>query len=175
MKLSFGFLDLRQSVGLFGRWSARRKASTCTQTQKTAHTHTHTHKQTLNIRALSVIRTHDPGFRASENSACLRPLGYRDRLREKFTLKKMDYRNLNSLKPIGNFLFILKHPVFVTPPPAFGYLPYIILQCYKLYGVLSWRGWNIIIMWFGIRLEINWRFIAFVFVRHFDGHINCRL
>jgi hypothetical protein len=28
---------------------------------------------------MSGIRTHDPGFRASEDSACLRPLGYRDR------------------------------------------------------------------------------------------------
>jgi hypothetical protein len=61
----FGFLDLRQSVGLFGGWSTRRKASTCTQT--------------LNIHALSGIRTNDPVFRASEDSACLRPLGYRDR------------------------------------------------------------------------------------------------
>jgi hypothetical protein len=67
----FGFLDLRQSVGLLGRWSDRLKA--CTQTQKNAHT------RTLHIHALSQIRTHDPGFRAREDSACLRPLGYRDR------------------------------------------------------------------------------------------------
>jgi hypothetical protein len=63
----------------FGRdsldgWSARRKASTCSQTQKNAHT------QTLNIHALSGIRAHDPGFRASEDSTRLRPPGYRDRL-----------------------------------------------------------------------------------------------
>jgi hypothetical protein len=32
-----------------------------------------------NIHALSGIRTHDPGFRASEDSTCIRPLGYRDR------------------------------------------------------------------------------------------------
>jgi hypothetical protein len=57
----FGFIDLRQSVGLLGRViSSSQGLSTCTQT--------------LNIHALSVIRTHDPGFRA-----CLRPLGYRDR------------------------------------------------------------------------------------------------
>jgi hypothetical protein len=43
------------------------------------HRKTHTDTQTLNIHALSGIRTHDPGFRASEDSACLRPLGYRDR------------------------------------------------------------------------------------------------
>jgi hypothetical protein len=35
---------------------------------------------TPNIHALCGIRTHDPGFRASEDSSCLRPLGYRDRL-----------------------------------------------------------------------------------------------
>jgi hypothetical protein len=44
-----------------------------TQTQKQTHTHT------PNTDALSGIRTHDPGFRASEDSTCLRPLGYRDR------------------------------------------------------------------------------------------------
>jgi hypothetical protein len=43
------------------------------------YTNTEKHTQTLNMHALSWIRTHDPGFRASENSACLRPLGYRDR------------------------------------------------------------------------------------------------
>jgi hypothetical protein len=43
-----------------------------TQTQKNAHTHT------PNIHALSVIRTHDPDFRSSEDSTCLRPLGYHD-------------------------------------------------------------------------------------------------
>jgi hypothetical protein len=43
------------------------------------HRKTHTHTQTLNIHALGGIRKHDPGFRASEDSACLRPLGYRDR------------------------------------------------------------------------------------------------
>jgi hypothetical protein len=34
---------------------------------------------TPNIHALCGILTHDPGFRASEDSSCLRPLGYRDR------------------------------------------------------------------------------------------------
>jgi hypothetical protein len=31
---------------------------------------------TPNIHALSGIRSHDPGFRASEDSSCLRPRGY---------------------------------------------------------------------------------------------------
>jgi hypothetical protein len=43
------------------------------------HRKTHIYTQTLNIHALSRIRTHDPGFRASEDSACLKPLGYPDR------------------------------------------------------------------------------------------------
>jgi hypothetical protein len=34
---------------------------------------------TLNIYALCWIRTHDPGFRVSEDIICLRPLCYRDR------------------------------------------------------------------------------------------------
>jgi hypothetical protein len=43
-----------------------------TQTQKNTHT--------SNIHGLSGIRTHDPGFRTSEDSTCLRPLSYRGRL-----------------------------------------------------------------------------------------------
>jgi hypothetical protein len=41
-----------------------------------AHKHrkTHIHTQTLNIHALSGIQTYDPGFRVSEDSACLRHL-----------------------------------------------------------------------------------------------------
>jgi hypothetical protein len=39
----FGFLDLRQSVGLLGRViSSSQGPSTCTQTQKNARTHTDT-------------------------------------------------------------------------------------------------------------------------------------
>jgi hypothetical protein len=34
---------------------------------------------TPNIHALNGIRTHDPSFRASEDSSCLRPRGYCDR------------------------------------------------------------------------------------------------
>jgi hypothetical protein len=69
----FGFLDLRQSVGLLGRViSSSQGLYLYTNTEK--HTHT------LNIHALGGIGTNDPGFRASEDSACLRPLGYRDRI-----------------------------------------------------------------------------------------------
>jgi hypothetical protein len=37
------------------------------------------HTRTLNIHALIGIRTHDPSVRASEDSSCLRLLGYRYR------------------------------------------------------------------------------------------------
>jgi hypothetical protein len=68
------FLDLIQSVGLLGRViSSSQGLYLYTKTEKRARTHT------LNIHALSGIRTHDPGFRASEDNACVRPLGYRDR------------------------------------------------------------------------------------------------
>jgi hypothetical protein len=39
----------------------------------------HKTTQTLHIYFLRGIRTHCPGVRASEDSSCLRPLGYRDR------------------------------------------------------------------------------------------------
>jgi hypothetical protein len=42
---------------------------------RTTQTH-NKHIHTPNIHALCRIRTHDPGFRASEDSSCLRPLGY---------------------------------------------------------------------------------------------------
>jgi hypothetical protein len=38
------------------------------------------HIRTRNINALCGIRIHDPVFRAREDSTCLTPLGYRDRL-----------------------------------------------------------------------------------------------
>jgi hypothetical protein len=46
--------------------------STCTQTENK-------HIHIRNIHALCGLRTQDPGFPASEDSACLRSLGYFDR------------------------------------------------------------------------------------------------
>jgi len=43
------------------------------------------------------------------------------------------------------------------------YSPCIFSHRHKLWGVLSWKGRKIIVMWFSIYFEINWRFIAFVF------------
>jgi hypothetical protein len=69
----FSLLDLGHSVGLLGRVISSSQGIYLFTTQKNAHT------QTLNIHALSEIRTHDPGFRASEDSTRFRPHGYRDR------------------------------------------------------------------------------------------------
>jgi hypothetical protein len=41
--------------------------------------HKHRKTYTLNIHTQSGIWTHGPGFRASGDSSCIRPLGYRDR------------------------------------------------------------------------------------------------
>jgi hypothetical protein len=72
----FGLLDPRHSVGLLGRViSSSRGLYLYAYAQK----RTHAHAQTPNIHALSGIRTYDPTFRASEDSACLTSLGYRDR------------------------------------------------------------------------------------------------
>jgi hypothetical protein len=62
---------LRHLVGLLGR---------VISSSQGLYLYTNTEKRTYtNIHALSGIRTPDPGFRASEDSACPRPLGYRDR------------------------------------------------------------------------------------------------
>jgi hypothetical protein len=70
----FGLLDLRYSVELLGRViSSSQGLYLYTNTEKRTHTNT-------KHPCLSGIRTHDPSFRASEDSAYLRPFGYRDRL-----------------------------------------------------------------------------------------------
>jgi hypothetical protein len=43
--------------------------------------------QTLNIHAQSGIRAHGPGVRASEDSSCPRPLGYREQQELSYTNK----------------------------------------------------------------------------------------
>jgi hypothetical protein len=63
-----------QSIGLLGRGSARRKASTYTQ-NNTNREWTHT-----DIHAFSGIRTQDHSVRAGEDGSCLRPRGHCDRL-----------------------------------------------------------------------------------------------
>jgi hypothetical protein len=72
------FLDQGQSVGLLGRVISSSQGIYL-YTGQHGHRKTRTHTHTANIDALSGIRTHDPGFRASEDSWCLRSLDYRDR------------------------------------------------------------------------------------------------
>jgi hypothetical protein len=45
------------------------------------------------IHALNGIRTHYPSVRASEDSPCLRPLGYRDRQSLHYFLLKLQFNN----------------------------------------------------------------------------------
>jgi hypothetical protein len=72
--VSLQLVDLGQSVGLLGRVISSSQGL-CLYTNRKTHT-----TQTLKIHALSGIPTHGPGVRASEDSSCLRPLGYSDRL-----------------------------------------------------------------------------------------------
>jgi hypothetical protein len=67
--VSLQFLNLRQLVGLLGRGSARRKATTY-----------HKHRINTDIHALSGTRTHDHNVRPGEDISCLRPRGHCDRL-----------------------------------------------------------------------------------------------
>jgi hypothetical protein len=57
------------------------------RTTQTQNKHIHI----SNIQDLSGIRTHDPSVRASEDSSCLRPLGYCDRHSTLNTKPKLIY------------------------------------------------------------------------------------
>jgi hypothetical protein len=57
-------------------WTSDQLVARPLHKQRTTQTQ---NKHISNIHALLGIRTHDPGFRASEDSTCLRPLGYGDR------------------------------------------------------------------------------------------------
>jgi hypothetical protein len=69
--VSLQFLNVGQSVGPLHEWSTHRKASITQDNTRKTHKH-------INIHASSRIRTYDHGIRASEDSSCLRSLGYRD-------------------------------------------------------------------------------------------------
>jgi hypothetical protein len=64
-----------QTVGLLGRVISSSQGLYLNTGQQKHRINTHM----PNVHALCGIRTHDPGFRTSENSACLRQFGYRDR------------------------------------------------------------------------------------------------
>jgi hypothetical protein len=97
----FGFLDLRQSVGLLGRVISSSQGLYL-------YTNTNAHTQTLNIHAQDGIWTDDPGFRASEDSACLRQLGCRDRQGDILLHKNSLNRNIQSLHKYTVFILQLK-------------------------------------------------------------------
>jgi hypothetical protein len=63
LSVSLQLIDLGQSVGFFGRMMSSLQSLYLYKSTKNAHT-----TQTLNIHALSVIRTHGPDVRASEDS-----------------------------------------------------------------------------------------------------------
>jgi hypothetical protein len=72
----FSFMIILQMIGLLGT-SDQPVARSLPKHRTTQTQNKHIHIP--NIHAFCRIRTHDPGFRASEGSTCLRPLGYRDR------------------------------------------------------------------------------------------------
>jgi hypothetical protein len=72
LSVSLQLLDLGESTGLLGQVD---QLVTC---PLPVHKHRKA-TQTLNIHALTGIRTHGSGAHVSEDSSCLRPLGYHDR------------------------------------------------------------------------------------------------
>jgi hypothetical protein len=70
----FRFLIYTQSVGLIGRVISPSQGLFLYIGQ-----HKHRINAYTNIHTSSRIRTYDPSVRASEDSSCLRQLGYRDR------------------------------------------------------------------------------------------------
>jgi hypothetical protein len=73
----FSFMIILQTVGLLGRVISSSQDLYLNRGQTKQNKHIHT----PNIHTLSGIRTHDPSVRESEDSSCLRTLGYCDRLR----------------------------------------------------------------------------------------------
>jgi hypothetical protein len=71
----FSLLIYSQSVGLIGRVISSLEGLYRNTGQHKHRINTYTH--TPNIHALSGIRTHYHSIRATEDSSCLRPLGYR--------------------------------------------------------------------------------------------------
>jgi hypothetical protein len=82
----FSFLILTQTAGLLGRGISPSQGLYINTGQHKHRLHTHTHIP--NIRALSGIGSHDHSVRASEDSSCLKPRGYRDRHLISFTSQK---------------------------------------------------------------------------------------
>jgi hypothetical protein len=99
IRLISQLIDYSYTVGLLG-WVISSSQGLYTQD----NTNTEKRTYTPNIHALSAIRTHDPGLRASEDSTCLRPLDYRDRQRILYVSSKPIGPNTDAsdLYPEGN-------------------------------------------------------------------------
>jgi hypothetical protein len=69
IRINLELWSYRQSVGLFGRWSALSQGRYLHRTIQTEETRT-------GIRASSGIQTHDPSVWAGEAISCLRPRGH---------------------------------------------------------------------------------------------------
>jgi hypothetical protein len=89
---------------------------------------------TLNIRAISGIRTHDHSVRANEHSSCLRPLGYRDRLASK---RAKTVHGLDRAATVTGVLFIVFCVQSVLPRASLNALPIS-----ELHDVLSPCVWK---------------------------------
>jgi hypothetical protein len=76
--LIFSFVIILQTIGPLGRVISSSQGLYLNTGQHKQNKHIHI----PNINALCGIRTHDPGFRASEDSICLRRRGYSDRPQE---------------------------------------------------------------------------------------------
>jgi hypothetical protein len=70
------------------------------RTEQTQNKHIHT----PNIHALSGVRAHDHSVRASEDSSCLRPLGYRDRHHNLYPIKIVVWIVFDCRSYVPNFV-----------------------------------------------------------------------
>jgi hypothetical protein len=97
------------------------------------------HMHTQNIHALCGIRTHDPGFRASEDSTCLRPLGYRDRRAGTLLIINFNVSVTIAVCYKHYGFFQQSHKIIstenITKSPLFSHLP----RCSVVNSCLYWK------------------------------------
>jgi hypothetical protein len=99
----FDYLDLRHSLGLLGRViSSTQGLYLYTNTEKRTHTHKH---QT----SMPWVGDSNIWSRASEDSACLRPLGYRDRLWKLYCSQRRPKETISILHNVCSRLFLHSH------------------------------------------------------------------
>jgi hypothetical protein len=98
----FSFITYSQSVGLLGRVINSSQGLYLNTGQ---HKHRIKHTYTPNIHALSRIRTHNHSVRANEDSSCLKPLGYRDRLASE---------RAKTVRALDRSATVTGHPAYTT-------------------------------------------------------------